>query len=107
MCFVIYLFLNHLQKNEFFTHLKSMIDKNDLFKHIFDNLEEAVIIFKDGEVTYANDMFLAKFRTLISRASVVEVKDVFETKKRCCSKTARKTKFDSSFFTEALFGEYA
>ena len=33
-----------------------------IFRHLFDNSEESIIIVKDNEVEYVNNQFLEKFR---------------------------------------------
>ena len=85
-----------------------MIDKNDLFKHIFDNMKQSVIIFKDdGSVLYANDMLLARFKSLITRVSVAETEENGKPARGCCRKSKKHFRYTSSFFTEPLFQDHS
>jgi hypothetical protein len=37
----------------------NLIDAQSIFKHIFDNSEESIVIVTDNKIDYMNDMFLS------------------------------------------------
>ena len=42
------------------------LEAQSIFKHIFDNSEESIIIVKDQQVEYVNNYFLEKFKKEIT-----------------------------------------
>jgi hypothetical protein len=37
----------------------NLIDAQSIFKHVFDNSEESIVIVTDNKIDYMNDMFLS------------------------------------------------
>jgi len=105
-----------LNKNDLLNKLEEVLSQNTLFRHFFDNLEESVIMFQGQQVMYVNDMFLSKFRTLISTAQTIEIQSEAEQtppslwkkfKDKIFGNTAPPSKFETSFFTEPLFTAFS
>ena len=48
------------------------------FKHIFDNLEEPVIIFSEDKPMYTNDIFIKQFSDEIKKAKVSAIEPLAE-----------------------------
>jgi len=98
-------------QNDIFIQIEQIKSGENKFKHIFENIEEPIIILEGQQGKYANDSFLLRFSDKLKIAKVTEVK--IEEKLSTCKrlkqelvgkKSAKKErKFQSSFYEEKMF----
>jgi len=111
--FLVFVWFNHGSNTDFLKETEKLVDANSLFKTIFDNLREAVMLIQDNQVVYVNDMLLDKFRTHIHKAQVTlreteapPPKGFKQKVRRCFCKARGKTIIESSFPTDEIFTPY-
>ena len=62
------LFLNASANDDYFKQTDKIIQAQSKFKHIFDNLDEPVVIIKTDQAQYVNGVFLKLFKQNILKA---------------------------------------
>ena len=117
--FILFVYLNQTTNQDFIKQSFEVIGWEKQFKHIFDNLEEPVVIFTEDKAMYTNDMFIKQFNAEIKKSRVVSVQphaeqiscwQRFLTRLKACCTCSKVKKSDpiisSTFFQKTLFTQY-